>query len=177
MLALPRRPLFSDRLVMRPIEASHAAAFWSLLRDPELAWIAQKPPRSEADVEARFARIAERTAPGRAEEWLNWTVWTRDEERPLGIVEATVPASNDVLIAYMFGPEARGLGYATEAVAVCLEAMRIAGARSFTATIDIRNAPSLRLVRRLGFRCIERRASEDIVAGAPGEEEVWRLDS
>jgi [ribosomal protein S5]-alanine N-acetyltransferase len=176
MLAAPET-ILTPRLTLRAARPDQAQAMWPVLSDPALyRWIAREPPASVANVEARLARISQRTAPDRAEQWLNWTVWRRDSDEAIGIVEATVSRSNDVLIAYMFAPRIWGQGYAREATAAAIDAMRTAGAHSFTATIDVRNEPSRKLAQRLDFHCVERRMSEDIIAGAASEEEVWRLN-
>lgn len=173
MLTLSAAPLLTERLVLRPLAAADAPAFWPVLRDPALyQWIARAPPASLAEVEARFARIAQRTAPGRDDQWLNWTVWRR--ETALGLVEATARPDHSVLVAYLFASGAWGRGYATEALAAAIAALEQAGAARFEATIDTRNAASRALVARLGFHRAETRASDDIIAGAPSQEEVWR---
>lgn len=175
MLEISTAPLVTQRLVLWPIEPAHAEAMWPVLRDPALySWIARAPPAALADVEARFARISQRTAPDRTDQWLNWTVWTRDGDQAIGIVEATAPSSDVVLIAYMFSSAAWGKGYATEATSAVISELERAGARGFEATIDTRNAASRALAAKLGFQLVETRASTDIIAGAPSMEELWR---
>jgi RimJ/RimL family protein N-acetyltransferase len=168
--------IVTSRLVLLAVQPDHALAMWPVLSDPALyQWIAREPPATLAEVESRLARISQRTAPSRTEQWLNWTAWLRDTNEAIGIVEATVPPSSDVLIAYMFASRVWGKGYAHEATAAAIEAMCAAGARSFTATIDTRNEASRGLAQRLGFTCIGRRANQEIIAGAASEEEVWRI--
>lgn len=177
MIAASDDPIFTERLVLRPIAVAHAPAMFRVLADPALyAWIARAPPACVADVEARFTRIAQRTAPGRAEQWLNWTVWTRAEDEAIGLVEATVTPTNLVRIAYMFGSRVWGLGYASEATSAALMAMEADGATAFEATIDARNAASIALAARLGFAFVESRASEDEIGGGPSVEELWRRE-
>ncbi|HYD87634.1 MAG TPA: GNAT family N-acetyltransferase [Vitreimonas sp.] len=155
---------------MRPIEPAHAEAMWPVLRDPALyEWIERAPPARLSDIEARFARISQSISPDRAEQWLNWTVWTAADDEAIGIVEATARANNEVLIAYMFSASHWGHGYAREATAAAIEAMSHSGAVAFEAIIDDRNARSLALARRLGF--------ERISANASLHEETWRRDS
>lgn len=159
--------LATARLVLRPIEIAHAAAFWDVLRDPAMyAWIERAPPASPSDVEARFARIAQSVAPGRAEQWLNWTVWTCDGDEAVGMVEATVAPSKSVQVAYMFAPCVWGKGYAREAMEAALQSMSQSGAVSFSATIDRCNTRSLALIARLGFVLSEVRGAQN--------EEIWR---
>lgn len=169
MLALPDASITTERLTLRPLRLEHAAAMWEVLRDPAIyAWIDRAPPATPDDVAARFARIAQSLADGRAEQWLNWTVWTRADDAPIGVVEATVPPSNVVHIAYMFASRVWGRGFAREAVAAAMDAMSAAGADAFEAVIDVRNAPSIALARRLGLRRVATRASGD-----GGVDEIW----
>jgi len=159
--------LETERLILRPLRPEHAATFWDVLRHPEIyEWIDRPPPQTPADIEARFTRIAECIVPGRDDQWLNWTVWRREDEAPLGVVEATVPPFNAPEVAYMFAPSAWGGGYAFEAMQAVLAALSQSGAGSFKATIDTRNTRSRALLQRLGFRWSETREAEN--------EEIWR---
>ncbi len=176
-LAISLEPIVTERLALRPVETAHAEAMWPVLREPALyQWIARAPPAALSDVEARLQRTSVRIAEGRADQWLNWTVWLREQDEAIGIVESTVPPSRVVEIAYMFAPRHWGRGYANEAVRAAMEALATGGAAAFEATIDTRNAASRALAAKLGFRLIETRPSGDIIAGAPSLEEVWRRE-
>jgi len=167
MLVGQPRELTTARLTLRPISIEHAPAFWEVLRDPSMyAWIERAPPAAPSDVEARFARIAQSVAPSRAEQWLNWTVWTRDGDEAVGVIEATVQPTNVVQVAYLFAPRVWGRGFAREAMSVALDAMSQSGASAFEARIDTRNVRSLALIERLGFALVETRETE--------MEAIWR---
>jgi ribosomal-protein-alanine N-acetyltransferase len=177
MLDVSTAPILTPRLKLEPLRPAHAPAMWEVLRDPALyQWIARPPPGSQEELAARFARIAQRSAPGRAEQWLNWTVWTLDAEEAIGIVEASATPANMVHIAYIFASRVWGNGYASEATAAAIDAMSRGGATAFEAALDTRNAASRALAQRLGFRHSETRASADIIAGAASSEEMWRRD-
>lgn len=167
MLAIPRAPLFTSRLELRRTRIEDADAMFEALRDPEMyAFIARSAPRTVTDVEQRFARIIEETAPGRAEQWLNWTVWRRDGGAPIGMVEATIAPNAAVSIGYMFDPRCWRRGYGREAVAAMLDHLETCGARCFEASIDIRNSASKALAASLGFRH----------AATRGLDETWRRE-
>lgn len=175
MLDVSYAPIVTERLVLSPADPAHAPQMWPVLREPELyRWIARDPPRSLAAVEERLQRISARTAAGRADQWLNWTVWLHAGDEAIGIVETTAQPSGAVSVAYLFSPRVWRRGYAAEAVRAVLAALEHAGARTFEATIDTRNAASRALAAKLGFRLLETRASADIIAGEPSTEEVWR---
>jgi GNAT superfamily N-acetyltransferase len=56
------------------------------------------------------------------------------------------------LIAYELLPDARGHGYATEAARAVLDAAFTTGRRRIWSTVRAWNEPSLRVLRRVGFR-------------------------
>lgn len=165
MLIVSREPIATVRLELRRTQLEDAAAMFDALRDPAIyAFIPRAPPETVSDVAARFARIMQETAPDRAEQWLNWTVWLREGTAPIGMVEATVDPAQDVSIGYMFGPRWQGRGYAREAVAAMLACLAQCGARQLEASIDARNAASLKLVKALGFQFLR----DD------GGDQIWR---
>jgi RimJ/RimL family protein N-acetyltransferase len=166
VLAVSRLPLTTARLELRRTRVEDAAAMFDALRDPAMyRYLPRRAPRTAADVAARFERIAQETAPERAEQWLNWTVWRRGDGLPIGMTEATVGRTGVVTIGYMFDPRVWRRGFAREAVSVMLEHLVACGAREFEASIDIRNAASHALATSLGFALVE----------TIGLDEVWRM--
>ncbi|MEZ5958074.1 MAG: GNAT family N-acetyltransferase [Hyphomonadaceae bacterium] len=166
MLDVAREPLFTQRLELRRTRVEDAAAMFEALRHPEMyRYVPHKTPASVADVETRFARVMQETAPNRLDQWLNWTVWRRDDGAPLGTIEATVDQHHAASVGYIFDPRAWGRGYATEAVRAMMDHLRMRGALAFKATIDIQNDASKAVVQRLGFRH----------AFTEGADEFWRL--
>jgi len=141
--------------------ASHAAALYPGLCDPRVhAYTDDGPPQSLAWLEARYRRLESRRSPSGDEQWLNWAVWSIDGAAYVGYVQATVGADGVAHIAYVLFVDAWGRGLATAAVEAMMAALREHhDVRSFAARIDERNARSIALVERLGFR-LERRASD-----------------
>jgi RimJ/RimL family protein N-acetyltransferase len=68
---------------------------------------------------------------------------------PPGVNGLEDPAALE--IGYTVFPEHRGRGYATEAAAGLIEWARAGGVRRFIASVAPGNAPSLAIVRKLGF--------------------------
>ncbi|MEZ5961133.1 MAG: GNAT family N-acetyltransferase [Hyphomonadaceae bacterium] len=166
MLDISRDPLFTPRLELRRTRVEDAAAMFEALRHPEMyRYVPHKTPATVADVATRFARVTQETAPDRLDQWLNWTVWRREDGAPLGTVEATVDQHHAVSIGYIFDPRAWGRGYATEAVKAMMDHLRVQGALVFKAEIDIQNDASKAVVARLGFRHVS----------TEGADEHWRL--
>ena len=166
MLDISREPLLTPRLELRRTRVEDGAAMFEALRHSEMyRYVPHKTPSSIADVETRFARVIQETAPDRLDQWLNWTVWRRADGAPLGTVEATVSQHHSASIGYMFDPRVWGQGYATEAAASMIDHLRARGGLVFKAEIDIQNNASKAVMRRLGFRH----------AFTQGADEFWRL--
>ena len=165
MLDVSPAPLLTPRLELRRTRMEDAAAMFEALRDPEIyAFIPRAAPQAIADVEQRFARILEETAPGRAEQWLNWTVWLRDGGAAIGMIEATAAPDHAVSIGYMFDPRCWRRGYGREAMSAMLEHLTARGALRFEASIDVRNGASKALAAALGFTHVS----------TEGIDETWR---
>lgn len=165
MLSISRDPIFTPRLELRRTRIDDAAAMFDVLADPEMyAFIPRNAPKAIADVEARFARVIQETAPDRLDQWLNWTVWLRETGAGIGTIEATVKSDHHAEIGYLFDPRVWRRGYAREAVSAMLEHLSQNGATGFEASIDIRNVASKALAASLGFTHFETR----------GLDEYWR---
>ena len=167
MLVVSRDPIFTPRLELRRTRAEDAAAMFDALRDPRMyAFIPRGAPVKVADVEARFARVIQETAPDRLDQWLNWTVWLREANTGLGTIEATVKPDHRTEIGYLFDTRVWRRGYAREAVSAMINHLSQNGAASFEASIDIRNTASKALAASLGFTHVETR----------GIDEIWRRE-
>lgn len=144
--------LHAGSLALEPMLAAHADALFPLLVDPELyRYIDSPPPASLEHLRERFRRLESRRSPDGAQRWLNWAVRERAEGL-VGFVQATVEPSGAARVAYVFGRPFWGRGYASRATACMLEHLAAAhGARRFLATVEHDNAPSVALLRRLGF--------------------------
>jgi RimJ/RimL family protein N-acetyltransferase len=104
------------------------------------------PPPSLSHLQRVYAQLETRRSPDGLEEWLNWIV-TRDGA-PIGLVQATISVAG-CEVAYILHSAQWGRGYAREAMAAMLANL---GERVFFANVDGKNAPSIRLLERLGFR-------------------------
>ncbi|HEY6137570.1 MAG TPA: GNAT family N-acetyltransferase [Thermoanaerobaculia bacterium] len=135
------------RLVLEPLTVAHAPAMFALLSDPALyTYLDFPPPPSLEHLQRVYARLETRRSPDGTEEWLNWIVVL--DGAPIGFVQATIYPDRRANVAYVFGSAHWGHGYATEAVAAMLA--QLDGCKFF-ATVDERNARSIRLLERLGI--------------------------
>jgi [ribosomal protein S5]-alanine N-acetyltransferase len=165
MLQVSRDPIFTQRLELRRTRVADAAAMFEALRDPLMyTFVPRDAPTRVADVEQRFARVTQETAPTRAEQWLNWTVWLRESGAGIGTIEATAKPDHRVEIGYLFDARIWRRGYAREAVSAMLDHLKACGATEFEASIDIRNTASKALALSVGFQHV----------ATMGADETWR---
>lgn len=150
-------PLRSERLDMEPAQPRHAAETYRYLRD-EAMWthFPHLRPESEEALRATYAR-RERGAPGENQRWENWILRDRATGMAVGDLQATIFCDErSATIAYGVFVPFRRHGYAREATAALLEHLHAEhGVIRACAEIGVENEPSLRLVRALGFECVE----------------------
>lgn len=148
-------PVETERLTLRPGTADDADAVWAYRRlEPVARWISELPA-DEVEFRTRFA----------APERLADTLVVEREGRVIGDLMVRVEdawAQKEVAdqaravqaeLGWVFDPAQQGHGYATEAVR---ELLRICfaelGLRRVTALCFADNAPSWRLMERVGMR-------------------------
>lgn len=72
------------------------------------------PPQSSAELATWFDALESRKSPAGDELWLTWLLFTIEENRAIGYVQATV-RNHAAEIAWLVGSEWQGSGYASEA--------------------------------------------------------------
>jgi len=147
--------LLTPRLVVRRFARSDAPAFARYRSIPEVAryqsWSAPYPV-DQAHALVAWLADAHPDEPG---EWFQLAIATR--ERPDSLIgdcgfraRGDEPAIADV--GFTLDPAAQGRGYATEAVGEVVRYLfEERGKHKVCADCDTRNAPSWRLLERLGF--------------------------
>ena len=155
--------LRSDRLELISLAPAFVRALLAgRRRDAELTIDAAMPPEWPDEHDARFLRIRadqmERDPDARR--WLVRAVVLRSA-RPVMVGHAGfhgppgvngAAAADAVEVGYTIFPPYRRRGYATEVAATLLAwARREEGVRHFIASVGPENAPSLAIVRKLGF--------------------------
>ena len=141
------------RLAIEPLTVDDAADLFAALSDPRVyAHIDAAPPRDAGALRASLARMVGGPPADRAgEAWWNFAVRLAGSGEAIGRLEATI-VDDRAEIAYLFGPDHWGYGYAAEAVGWLHG--RIAertGATTVWATTRPGNARSARLLGRLGY--------------------------
>ncbi|MGL4965508.1 MAG: GNAT family N-acetyltransferase [Inquilinus sp.] len=147
-------PIEADRLVLRRFAARDAGAFRAYRDDPEVArwqgWDGCSRDQAEA-----FVAGMEAAAYGLPGQWFQIAVADRADDRLLGDIGIHVLAGEPRLVelGVTFAGAAQGRGLATEALYALVRRLFTEEDRHrLQASIDPRNARSVALFERLGFR-------------------------
>ncbi|WP_090109885.1 GNAT family N-acetyltransferase [Limimaricola pyoseonensis] len=135
------------RLRLRSRTADDAAALFPEMSDPDvMRWWSRAPFETEAELRARFSpEVESRRA---------WAITRPGDDRALGFVAAGErPQGGVTEIGYLLARDARGQGFAREAVSAVVERLFAEGQRRVFADCDPENAASIALLEGLGFRC------------------------
>ena len=142
------------RLTVEPLTPAHAAEMQPVLADPALHTFIGGVPRSAAELEARYARLAAGRSDDGAEVWGNWVVRVTATGAAAAELQATVPAAGPgagpALVAWVVGTAFQGHGYATEAASSLVTRLRAAG-WSVAADIHPDHVASQRVARTAGL--------------------------
>ena len=139
--------LTTPRFTMRPLERADAGAlFPTLSDDDQCRYLSRAAFASEEDL---WAWLAEPGWPGKT--------WIAEDAQGVAGRFVSVPQSPEAdtpgieEIGYITVMERQGQGVAGECTAALITHLFEAGARKLTAEVDVRNAPSVRLLEKLGF--------------------------
>jgi len=146
-------PLLTERLQLRPVQESDAAALFTYRSDPEVNRLLTRFPDSEDEVLA-FIQEASREFD-QEDTWFQLVVARRADKQVVGDLGLHFmgPFNQQVELGYTFAKAEQGKGYAREAIAAVLNLLfLVLQKHRVTASIDPRNEPSIRLVEHLGFR-------------------------
>ena len=144
----------TDRLLIEPIDRTHAEGLFAALDDPRVGEHIGGP--DVTTIEALRERIDHLAAGPRPEwpedRWLNWVVRRAEDGVIIGRLEATTYPDGWAEVAYVFGPAYWGQGYAGEGARWMIEHLRgELGLGDLWAAVHPDNAASVRLLERLGF--------------------------
>ncbi|RYD83372.1 MAG: N-acetyltransferase, partial [Verrucomicrobiaceae bacterium] len=107
----------SERLSYERILRSHAVELEPILCDPRVYQFIDCDCLTPADLEESFIRKVAGAPPHRGDEqWLDYVVRLASSGVAIGRLEATI-LEGRAEVAYLFGPDFWGCGYATEGLA------------------------------------------------------------
>lgn len=139
---------------MTPVTAENARVLWHVLQQPDLRAYQDLPNLGATAFSELVARRPKELRPGSAGRF-EWIVFRHGGRRALGWVSLRLAEREPRVaeIGYSILREARGQGVATEAVHTLIgEAFQSADLERVRAFCLAENAPSRRLLSRLGFR-------------------------
>jgi RimJ/RimL family protein N-acetyltransferase len=142
----------SDRLRYEPIRRSHATEFEPILCDPRVYRFIEGGCPTPAHLQESFIRKEVGAPPERSNErWLDYAVRLAESGLAIGRIEATV-LDKRAEVAYLFGPDYWGRGYATESLKWLHELINTTfDIQEFWATVMPGNIHSMRLLERCGY--------------------------
>jgi RimJ/RimL family protein N-acetyltransferase len=145
--------LTSARLVLRRFRAGDIETFARYRADPAIARFQSWEDFTAADGREFFAWVSGQH-PDTPGEWFQFAIELRATGAMIGDCALNALANNphEVEIGFTLAPESQGRGHATEAVACLLDYVfgPLAKERAVGIT-DVRNAPSIAVLERLGF--------------------------
>ncbi len=151
-MTVARRALKTRRLILRPIRPSDLAAYYDYARRPEVWVTAGFPkPESVSDTRAFVRRAVSRWGKPPAHR-TDFAILRRKDRRWVGGIDLRWPHGGVGELGYGLHPDFRGKGYAAEAARAIVDWAFERGAHRVQATCWVENAPSVRLLRRLGMR-------------------------
>lgn len=146
----------TERLRLRPANMADLAAIHAILSDPRATAYWSTPPHDSIE---------------QSREWLGGMVSIAPEEGEDFVVEhegyviGKAGLYRFPEIGFIFHPDVWGRGFAAEALQPVLDrAFSLHGLEAVDADVDPRNAASLKLLARLGFREIGRRERTWLIA-------------
>jgi RimJ/RimL family protein N-acetyltransferase len=171
-------PIRTERLALRPFEQGDLDAVFDMQSRPEVARYLYWEPRARAEVSATLER---KVACRRIEtegDVLSLAVTMADDGPAIGdlMLRYASAAHGQAEVGYLFHPDVQGRGLATEAVRAIidlafdgLEVHRVYG------QLDARNAPSARLLERLGLRREAHLVQNEWVKGEWTDEVIYAV--
>jgi ribosomal-protein-alanine N-acetyltransferase len=148
------RTLHSARITLIPVDVRNARELWEVLNAPDLRKF-QDIPRVRAEEFERQVRARPKELRANASGRFEWVLHAGKPETPIGWISLRVndraPRVGEV--GYSLVLEARGKGYASEALQSVIDEAFIAGELDeVQACIVPENAASRRVLDRTGFR-------------------------
>lgn len=166
------------RLRLEPVTVANAQALWMVLQQPDLRTYQDLPNLGAQAFSELVARRPRRLHPG-ASGRFEWLIQVTGSRKPVGWISLRI-ADRDLgtgEIGYSIVREARGKGVAFEAVRALLdEAFDRAGLSRINAYCVPENAPSRRLLERLGFAFEGVLPHGATVSGTPVDVLMHRMD-
>lgn len=137
----------TERLILRQLRVEDADALHPMYADVEANTYGTHPATTtiEESREQMAKRVADTT-------WRAWAITMKGDDTAIGTVACYEKRQGKVTeIGYILRRDHWGHGYVTEAVGAMIDLLFAEGQRRIFADTDPDNAPSIAVVKRLGF--------------------------
>lgn len=163
------------RVALRRLRPDDLVAFQAYRRDPELGRYQGWSAQSDADARAFIDEMAAAPLFARGE-WVQLAIAEQSTDALVGDIGVHLDTEGRTAeVGFTLSRAAQGRGFAAEAVALVLGLLwQQGGVERVVGVTDTRNAPSVRLLERLGFRLDHTR--ETRFKGEACVEAVYRLE-
>jgi RimJ/RimL family protein N-acetyltransferase len=177
-LLAPAYPIATERLLLRPFELDDFEALLAILSNPDVTRYLEAGAEDADGVRRSLEVKLERSALRREGDWLQLAVVPRDGGTMIGFMTLIWVSREHRLgeVGFIFDPDHHGKGFAGEAAEVMLglafdglDLHRVIG------RCDARNAPSARLLKRLGMRQEAHLVENEFIQGAWTDELVFAI--
>jgi RimJ/RimL family protein N-acetyltransferase len=171
-------PIETEWLRLRPFARGDLDDLVAIQSRPEVARFLYWEARGREEVEPALAKYIAATAIEGDDDLISLAVERRADAALVGYVSIWLRslAHRQVEIGFVFHPDAKGQGYATEAsrelLALAFEGL---GAHRVFGRTDARNQASAALMRRLGMRAEAHFREAEVFKGQWGEELVFAI--
>ncbi len=172
--------LKTARLVLEPIDESHAAELCELFSDTNLHTFVPFVPLTLEQQRDRCAKWAKRKSPDGKELWLNWIARDLATKMPVGHFQAGVKEDRNASVGYVVAGKFQNQGLATEALKSIFDYLqKDLAVHEVKAWSDTRNLASHHVARKMGMTQIEIIKDADFFKGTTSDEFVFsrRLES
>ncbi|MEO5495025.1 MAG: GNAT family protein [Sphingomonas sp.] len=137
----------TERLVLRALRVEDAEALHPMYSDADANHYGSHP--ATVTLEDTVARLEKAVADT---DWRAWAIAVKGDDTAIGTVACYEKRQGKVTeIGYILRRDHWGHGYVTEAVAAMIDLLFAEGQRRIFADTDPDNAPSIAVVKRLGF--------------------------
>lgn len=144
----------SKRLSLEPLSVEHALGMVGVLADASIYEYTGGEAPSLEQLQRRYAVQAVGHSKDGTQRWFNWIVKPRDNDAPIGFVQATVEQSGEDLvaeIAWVISPRHQGQGMASEATNMMTSWLRSKGVNRFVAHVHPAHYASMGVARNQGL--------------------------
>jgi RimJ/RimL family protein N-acetyltransferase len=130
-----------------------------VLGAPDLYRFTGGRPPDAGELRERYARQVKGRSPDGRAVWRNWVARRRADGVAVGWIQATVTGSgmqSTAELAWTIAADHQRQGYAREAAALAVGALRAEGVTRFAAHVHPEHAASIAVARSLGLVCTDR---------------------